>query len=44
MKMDHFEQGLKGSIKTIIAGHSFDNFQEIYQQAMKTARVLEEID
>jgi len=26
MKIDHFVQGLKGSIKSMIAGHSFDNF------------------
>jgi len=37
MKMDHFEQGLKGSIKLMIAGHSFDSYQELYQQAVKIA-------
>jgi len=26
MKIDYFEQGLKGSIKSMIAGHSFANF------------------
>ena len=26
MKMEHFEQGLKGSIKLIITGRSFENF------------------
>jgi len=30
-KMDHVEQGLNGSIKFMVAGHSFDNFQEMYQ-------------
>ena len=42
MKMDHFEQGLKGGIKSMIAGHSFEKFQEMYHRAMKIARVLEE--
>ena len=37
MKMDHFEQRLKGSIKSMIAGHSFDHFQEMYQRAIKIA-------
>jgi len=26
MRMDHFEHGLKGSIKSMIAGHSFANY------------------
>jgi len=30
MIMDHFEQGLKGSIKSMIVGHSFDSYQEMY--------------
>ena len=30
MKMDNFEQGLKGGIKSIIGGHPFNNFQEMY--------------
>ena len=30
-KMDHVEQGLNGSIKFMVVGHSFDNFQEMYQ-------------
>jgi len=25
-KMDYFEQGIKGGIKSMIARHSFDNF------------------
>ena len=29
-KMDHFEQGLRGDIKSLIAGHTFSNFQEMY--------------
>jgi len=29
IKMDYFEQGLKGSIKSMIAGHSFDSYQEM---------------
>ena len=44
MKMDHFEQGLKGSIKSMTAGHSLDHFQEMYQRAVKIARVLEMIE
>jgi len=31
MRMDHFEQGMKGSIKSMIVGHPFDNLQEMYQ-------------
>jgi len=30
MKMDHFEQGLQGSIRSMIAGQTFENFQEMY--------------
>jgi len=41
-KMDHFEQGLRGDVKFVIAGQTFANFQEMYQQAVKVARVLEE--
>jgi len=41
-KMDHFEQGLRGDVKSAIAGHTFGNFQEMYQRAVKVARVLEE--
>jgi len=44
MKMDHFEQGLKGSIKSMIAGHSFDNYQEMYQRAVKIAQALDETE
>ena len=29
-RMDHFEQGLRGDIKSIIAGQNFDNFQDMY--------------
>ena len=39
-KMDHFEQGLRGDIKSVIAGHTFANFQEMYQRAIKVACVL----
>ena len=42
MKMNYFEQGLRGSIKSTIAGHIFDSYQEMYQRAMKIARVLNE--
>jgi len=41
-KMDHFEQGLRGDIKSVIASRTFANFQEIYQRAVKVARVLDE--
>jgi len=40
--MEHFEQGLKGNIKSMIASHTFENFQVMYQKAIKIARVLEE--
>jgi len=36
-KMDHFEQGLRGNIKSLIAGHTFQNFQDMYQSAFKIA-------
>jgi len=29
MKVDHFELRLKGSIKSMIAGHMFDSYQEM---------------
>ena len=29
-KMDHFEQGLRGDIKSMIAGQTFENFQDMY--------------
>ena len=32
-KMDHFEQGLRGDIKSVIAGQTFTNFQEMYQRS-----------
>jgi len=41
-KMDHFEQGLRGDVKSVITGQTFANFQEMYQRAVKVARVLEE--
>ena len=44
MKMDHFEQGLKGPIKRMIARHVFTSFQEMNQRATKIARVIEEIE
>jgi len=40
-KMDHFEQGLRGDIKLVIAGQTFTSFQDMYQRAVKVARVLE---
>jgi len=41
-KMDHFKQGLRGDIRSMIAGQNFDNFHDMYQRAVKMARVLEE--
>jgi len=41
-RMDHFEQGLRGDIRSMIAGQTFANFQKMYQWAVKIARVLEE--
>ena len=41
-RMDHFEQGLRRDIRAMIAGQTFANFQEMYQRAVKIARVLEE--
>ena len=41
-KMGHFEQGLRGDIKSVIAGQTSTGFQEMYQRAFKVARVLEE--
>ena len=42
--MDNFEQGLQGSIRSMIVDQTFKNFQEIYQRAVKIARVLEETE
>jgi len=42
-KMDHFEQGLRGNIKSMIAGQTFQKFQDMYQRAVKIARVLEQL-
>jgi len=36
-KMDHFEQGLRGDIKSVIAGQTFTSFQDMYQRAVKVA-------
>ena len=40
MRMDHFEQGLRGEVKQIIAGYTYDNFQEINQKAVKIACIM----
>jgi len=40
-RMDHFEQGLRGDTRSLLAGQAFDNFQDLYQRAVKVARVLE---
>ena len=44
MRMYPFEQGQKGSIKRMIAGHVFTSFQEMYQRALKIAWVIEETE
>ena len=38
-KMDHFEQGLRGDIKSVLAGQTFTSYQEMYQRAVKVALV-----
>ena len=42
MRIDHFEQGLRGEVKQIIAGYTYDNFQEMYQKVVKIARIMNE--
>jgi len=44
MKMDHFEQGIKGPIKQMIAGHVFTSFQEMHQRTVKISRVIAETE
>jgi len=44
LKMDHFEQGLKGNIKSMIARHTFDSHKEMYQRAVKITQVLDEAE
>jgi len=43
-KMDHFEQGLRGDIKSVLAGQTFTSYKEMNQRAVKVARVLEETE
>ena len=42
MRIDHFEHGLKRSIKTLAVGHNYLNFKEMYQNVVKIARVIDE--
>jgi len=42
MRMDHFEQGWKESIKTMVVGHTYANFQKRYLKKVKIARVIDE--
>ena len=42
--MDHFEQGLRGDITSVIAGQTFANFQDMYQRAIMIVRALEETE
>jgi len=44
MRIDHFKQGLRGEVKQIIAGYTYDNFQEMYQKAVKIARIMNETE
>ena len=38
--MHHFERGLKSKGKQIAVGHVYSNFQEMYQRAVKVARIM----
>jgi len=42
--MDHFEQGLRGEVKQIIAEYTYDSFQEMYHKAVKIARIVSETE
>jgi len=44
MRMNHFEQGLKGEIKQIIAGCAYTGFQEMYERAVKIAGIISETE
>jgi len=44
MRIDHFEQGLKGEIKQIIAAYAFANFQEMYQRAVNVSCIIDETE
>jgi len=40
MRMDYFEQGLRGEVKQIISRRTYDSFQEMYQETVKIARIM----
>jgi len=44
MRIDHFEQGLRGEVKQIKARHTYVNFQEMYQKGVKVARIINETE
>ena len=44
MRIGRFEQGLRGEVKQIMAGYTYDNFQEMYEKAVKIARVMNETE
>ena len=44
MRMDHFEQGLRGEVKQIIAVYTYDCFQEMYEKTVKIARIMGETE
>jgi len=44
MRMERFEHGLKGKLKEAIVGHSYINLNEMYQKAIKIARVVHDTE
>jgi len=44
IRMDHFIQGLRGEVKQIIAGYTYDSFQEMHQKAVKIAHIISGIE
>jgi len=40
MRIDHFEQGLRGKEKQIIAGYTYVSFQQMYQKAVNIACII----
>jgi len=44
MRIDHFEQGLRGEVKQIMGGYIYDSFQEMYQKVVKIAYIISEAE
>ena len=42
IRMELFKHGLKGKLKEVVAGHSYANFQEMYQKMVKIVWVVDE--